>query len=98
MDAVEFSVHPSSAAPSLSSWESLGDTVVLDAETNFASSGDIFYVQFDERGNVRYRLGRVTLSSNRFPDIKHCVIVSTLIGNSRLAQERAVQRDNKFCY
>ena len=97
-DFVEYATHPSSTSPSFSAWKPLGDTVVLDGETNFASSGNVSYVQFDEKGNVRYRLGRVTLSSKRFPDIKHCVIVSTLIGNSRLAQERDVQVDNKFCY
>lgn len=98
IDSVEIAVHPSTALPSLSSWESVGDAVVLDDETNLASSGNIFYVQFDEKGNVHYRLGRVTLSSDRFPDIKQCVIVSTLIGNSRLAKEKPTQSDGKFCY
>lgn len=97
-NAVEMTVHPATTSPHLSSWQTAGNNIVLDAETNLASASGISYVQFDSKGNVRYRLGRVTLSSNRFPDIKHCVIVSTLIGNTRSAKENSTQHDGKYCY
>ena len=98
-DKVEWAVHPNSVSPSLAEWEVLSsDSIQIDSETTFASSGDIFYVRFDSRGNVLYRLGRVTLSGKRFPMNKRCVIVSTLIGAMRKAQEQIEPRDGKLCY
>lgn len=96
---VELATHPKSVSPNLVSvWEDIDSSIRLDAETNFASSGEIYYVRFDEKGNVQYRLGRVTLSSKRFPDIKRCVIVSTLIGATRAAKEQPTAEDGKYCY
>ena len=95
---VEMATHPAAALPSSAVWEPLNNHVLLDEETNFATDDDIYYVQFDEKGNVRYRLGRMTLSSKNFPDIKRCVIVSTLIGNTRTAEENAIPKNGKYCY
>lgn len=95
---VEMTVHPATSPASLSTWESMNSSVKLDGETNLAKSGNVYYVQFNEKGNVHYRLGRVTVSSKQFPDIKRCVIVSTLIGATRTAQEQAVPEDGKLCY
>ncbi len=98
---VEMAVHPSTTLPSLSTWETLNTSAQVDAETNFATSGGIHYVQFDQKGNVRYRLGRVTLSSKQFPNIKRCVIVSTLIGATRAAKEHSTadpEDSSRFCY
>ncbi len=95
---VEMAVHPATSAASLSNWESMNSAVQLDGETNFATSGSIYYVQFDQKGNVRYRLGRVTVSSKQFPSIKRCVIVSTLIGATRTAKEQRVPKDGKLCH
>lgn len=96
---VEWAVHPTSVSPLLANWEALPEnSVQLDSETNFATAGGVYYVRFDEKGNVRYRLGRVTLSSENNARIKRCVIVSTLIGAMRKAKERSEPRDGKLCY
>ena len=95
---VEMAVHPSTLLPSLSTWEPLSTSILLDAETNLATQGSTYYVQFDAKGNVRYRLGRVTLASRQFPTIKRCVIVSTLIGATRTAKEQRTPSDGKYCY
>ncbi|MGB7087169.1 MAG: prepilin-type N-terminal cleavage/methylation domain-containing protein [Phormidesmis sp.] len=97
-DGVEMTTHRTTTSPATASWEALNDAVTLDGETNFATAGDVYYVRFDEKGNVKFRLGRVTLSSRRFTDIKRCVIVSTLIGATRTAQEQTIPDDGKYCY
>lgn len=96
--AVEMAVHPSTLLPSLSAWEPLSTSIHLDAETNLAAQGSTYYVQFDAKGNVRYRLGRVTLASKQFPAVKRCVIVSTLIGATRTAKEQRVPENGKYCH
>ena len=96
---VEWATHPKSVSPLLAQWEVIDSrSVQIDVETTFATSGNVYYVRFDEKGNVRYRLGRVTLSSENNARIKRCVIVSTLIGAMRKAKERSEPRDGKLCY
>lgn len=97
---VATTTHPVTVDPSASTWESLNKSVRLDAETSLLFKDGVRYVRFDEKGNVRKSsLGRVTVSSKQFSDIKHCVIVSTLIGATRTAQEN-IKPDSKgkFCY
>lgn len=95
---VEIAIHPTTTVPNLAVWSSLNDSVQLDEETNLAFSNGVYYVNFDEKGNVHHRLGRATLSGKRFPSIKRCVIVSTLIGNTRAAKENLEQEDGRYCY
>lgn len=97
-NTVETAIHPTTTSPSLANWQSLNDFVQLDGETNLAISSGVSYVRFDEKGNVQYRLGRVTLSGKQYSDIKRCVIVSTLIGNTRSAREQSVPEDGKYCH
>lgn len=96
---IEWTNHPRSVSPLDSDWEVLDSvSIQVDDETTFASSGGIYYVRFDEYGNVQYRLGRMTLSSKNAPDVKRCVIVSTLIGAMRKSKEQPTPRDGKLCY
>lgn len=98
-DFIEWAIHPKSVSLHLVQWESLESaSIQLDIETNFATSGDVSYVRFDERGNVEYRLGRLTLSSEHAPSVKRCIVVSTLIGATRTAKEQSEPRDGKLCY
>ena len=98
--ALEWTTHPTSVLPSYAQWNEniVSSSIQIDSETTFASSGGIYYVRFDEDGNVQYRLGRITLSSRDNPDIKRCVIVSTLVGAMRKAKEQPTPRDGKLCY
>ncbi len=99
-DLVEWAIHPKSTSPHLvQQWEPLeSKSIKVDEETTFARSSGVYYVRFDEKGNVQYRLGRVTLSSEQTSSIKRCVIVSTLIGAMRESKEQLTPRDGKFCY
>lgn len=96
---LEWATHPKSVAPDLIKWEILeSSSVQIDDETTFAISDDVYYVRFDEDGNVQYRLGRVTLSSEQNPNIKRCVIVSTIVGAMRKSKEQSTPQDGKMCY
>lgn len=85
---LETATHPSSTLPT--NWDKLSSSVQLDvAETTLLETGGIYYVRFNEKGNVRNStLGRVTVSSKQFPYIKRCVFVSTLIGATRVSEEQ----------
>lgn len=97
---LEWATHAKSVAPANAQWQENLDAaaIQIDNETTFASSGGVYYVRFDEDGNVQYRLGRITLSSKDNPSIKRCVIVSTLIGAMRKSKEQPTPQDGKLCY
>jgi len=98
---VETSVHPATAVPSTVVWNALNNSIQIDQfETTLLSSDSVYYVRFDEKGNVRKsRRGRVTLSSKKAPDIKRCVFISTLLGATRAAKEQSnPDRGGRFCY
>ena len=99
-DITEWTSSPGTFISSSAVWKEIGDSSIkIDAETTFAMSDGIYYVRFDDSGNVQYRLGRLTFHSRYAPDIKRCVVVSTLIGAMRKAEEQPVpDSDNKFCY
>ena len=101
---IETSVHPANELPTESSWKTLDKSIQIDDETTFLSSDSVYYVRFDEKGNVRRsRLGRITISSRQFPEVKHCVVVSTLIGATRSAKSQSepdpsYSERERFCY
>ncbi len=101
--SLEWAVHPQSVAPNLAQWQSLeSQSLRINDETTFDSSSGTYYVRFDAKGNPQ-QLGRITLSGERFSKNKRCVIVSTLIGATRKAQEQTSPDPNyrtrdRFCY
>jgi len=98
-DLIELAVHSNATPAALAKWEAIdAKAIQIDGETTFANSGGIYYVRFDSKGNVKYRLGRLTVSGRRFSTQKRCVIVSTLIGAVRQSKEQATLRDGKLCY
>ena len=77
---VEMTTHPKTVSASSSAWEPLNKSVHLEGETSFLTESGAYYVRFDSNGNVRESsLGRITVSSKQFPDIKRCVFVSALL-------------------
>ncbi|MEO0769936.1 MAG: GspH/FimT family pseudopilin [Cyanobacteria bacterium J06649_4] len=97
--SVEWATHPKSVDSATVQWTALdAASLKIDEETTLATSGSTYYVRFDDDGNVQYRLGRVTLSSRRVPQLKRCVVVSTIIGAMRKSKEQATPRYGKFCY
>ena len=51
----------------------------------------------DDDGTVTGQLGRVTLISQMVRE-QRCVIMSTLLGETRKGQSHPVKRDGFFCY
>ncbi|MGC1309706.1 MAG: type II secretion system protein [Phormidesmis sp.] len=103
-EVIEAATHPASISPNDAIWDTMNSAVGFDEETTLLKKDGIYYVRFDENGNVRgSRLGRLTVSSKQFPDIKRCVIVSTLIGATRTAKEQPTpdpdyKTKERFCY
>ncbi len=97
---VETATHPRTVSLNSSNWESLDKSIHLEEETSFYTDDGAYYVRFDSKGNVRdSRLGRVTISSRQFPDIKRCVFVSTLIGATRTSEGQEIPDDGgRLCY
>lgn len=98
---VEWASHPETIAPvQVNHWTPLTDRVVLASEDNtLTSSGGVYYMRFDQWGNTRSQLGRVTLvgSGNRLTH--RCVVVSTLIGAMRQGKGHSRPNDNnRHCY
>lgn len=98
-DQVSWAIHPRSIAPADHPvWQPLPAAVQLDDETTLATSGGFRYVRFGYYGQVTYRLSRVTFSSRHGGRVKRCVIVSTLIGATRLGKEHRYPDNGKYCY
>lgn len=74
--------------------------VVLASEDNtLDSSNGVYYMRFDQWGNTRSRLGRVTLvgSGNRLSH--RCVVVATMIGAIRQGKGHSrPDSNNRHCY
>ena len=73
-------------------WENLPETVILDEETTTLKYEDIgttkvYYIEFDFKGYLDSRLGRIVFESNSNSKSQRCVIASTLLGALRSADE-----------
>lgn len=102
-DIAEIATHPATVLPSAAVWDPMNKSIRLDTgeTTVLYDSGElVYYVRFDEKGNVRESsLGRVTVSSKQFSDIKRCVFVSTLLGATRVAETQvSPDKGGRFCY
>ncbi|MEM6424732.1 MAG: GspH/FimT family pseudopilin, partial [Cyanobacteria bacterium P01_D01_bin.128] len=98
-DRLSFAVHPRSVAPAdHGAWELLPEGVKIDDETTLATGGGVRYVRFGHNGQVTYRLSRVTFSGRNGGSAQRCVIVSTLIGATRLGKDHRYPQDGKYCY
>lgn len=98
---IEWASHPTSvSAVQVSHWTPLTEGVGLANEDNtLIQSGDIYYVRFDHHGNVRSRLGRVTVVGSGGRTSHRCVVVSTLLGAMRQGQGQAKPNtDGRYCY
>lgn len=100
---IEWVVHSMDVLPDASRWEQLDSkSIHIDSETTFVSTAGTYYVRFDEHGNP-HRLGRMTISGDRFSKNKRCVVISTLIGAARKAEDKPTpdptyRASDRFCY
>jgi prepilin-type N-terminal cleavage/methylation domain-containing protein len=108
---VRWAVHKSSLPTAQIAWEDFPNEIQIDSESNLPSTGGIFRVRFNYKGcpvynpqdtctNTTIRTkGRLTLSSNNGGNAKRCVIVSTLLGALRSAQEQPTPDNmDRYCY
>lgn len=101
-DRVEWTTHPDTILPTeATDWQVLPVGLRLDSETNLRRKSNIPSTKFDYKGNVAALAfqGRVTLSSASGGATKRCVVVSTLLGAVRLANEQPYPDENgRYCY
>ncbi len=104
-DQVEWAIYPDTGSPLLAEWQKVGTaSLQIDGETTLENASNLYYVQFDERGALQlWLLGRITLSSKHFPEMKRCVVLSTILGAMRKAEEQPVpdptySGNSRFCY
>jgi prepilin-type N-terminal cleavage/methylation domain-containing protein len=100
-DHVEWASHPERvSAVNLTYWEKLPSGVVLSERDNtLLKKNGIHYVRFDFRGDVKSRLGTVTLTGANGGQVERCVVVSTLIGAMRKGEGHTTPNSNdRYCY
>lgn len=97
---VQIAVHPSTALTTGLVWQSLDPDIRIDTrETTLATSGGVYRVQFNHKGQVNGQLGRITLSINNGSRTRRCVVVSTLLGSLRKSSNRPTpDQGGRYCY
>jgi hypothetical protein len=108
-EIVKWAVHRTEDAPD-AYWEEFPESIQIDPESNLPELGDVYRVRFNYKGcpvynpsdsctNTTIRTkGRLTLSLKNGGATKRCVIVSTLLGALRAAQEQSTPDNGKYCY
>jgi prepilin-type N-terminal cleavage/methylation domain-containing protein len=92
-------------------WNNLEQGVRIDLETNirndngrrrvlFNAYGCPIYTPDDECGSTSLQaLGRITLQLEKGGNLKRCIIISTILGAMRLAENQSKANDDgKYCY
>jgi len=97
---LEWANHPSSVDPTrVTLWQPLTSGVTLAREDNtLSNSKGIYYVRFDFRGDVKSRLGTITLVGSGGRLSHRCVIVSTLNGALRQGEGHNKANGDRYCY
>ncbi|NER83709.1 MAG: prepilin-type N-terminal cleavage/methylation domain-containing protein [Leptolyngbya sp. SIO1D8] len=100
-DHLEWAVHLNEQDwQDVPTWHPLDANVTLDElDTTLAQKEGVYYVWFGFKGEVKYRLSTVTLTSKYGLSPKHCVVISTLLGYTRDGEEQLYPNDNgRYCY
>lgn len=86
---VQWAVHLAGNPPSV--WNTIEHAqVIIDTERTTLyrdKKNNLWRVQFNHKGNTNGQLGRITLSSSN-KNNKRCVIISTLLGAVRTANDK----------
>jgi prepilin-type N-terminal cleavage/methylation domain-containing protein len=93
----QWAIHPAGANLKTQDWQTLNESVKLleSPETTLPKNGDVYKMVFNHRGEVSGRLGgRVTLALVSGGLRKRCVIVSNLLGKTRLGENRPQRKGN----
>lgn len=85
---VQWVIHPTGTTPPDALWKSLDPHVRIDtSNTTLQPVGNVWKVEFNYRGRVNGRLGRLTLASKTGSAVRRCVFVSTLLGAMRTSNK-----------
>lgn len=96
---VEWSSHVQDALPVV--WKTLGTKDLgIDADdTTLDSSKGNYYVRFNYKGRLASRTRTLTFVNEKVPNVKRCLVMSTLLGKVRLAQEHEKPNSaGRYCY
>ncbi|MEM6252391.1 MAG: type II secretion system protein [Cyanobacteria bacterium P01_D01_bin.156] len=96
---VQWASHPQNEVPTL--WTVAGNHLIdIDlADTTLDSKSGIYYIRFDYKGNLASRTRTLTLTHQNSSSIKRCLIMSTILGKIRLADEREkLSSSGRLCY
>ncbi len=96
---VEWAIHSEQGTPL--NWTSLGShTLDIDlTDTTLDQRDGAYYVRFNFKGRLASRTRTLTLTSSRVPSIKRCVVMSTMLGAIRHAQEQnQPNARGRYCY
>ena len=96
---VKYAVHKSDANINTLNWQALdsnlriSDPLVVTEDTNdttlyYQRSNQLWRVQFNYQGHTNGQLGKITLRLKNGGNTKRCVIVSTLLGATRIANNQ----------
>jgi prepilin-type N-terminal cleavage/methylation domain-containing protein len=97
---VQGTTHNADALPVGTNWQKFNPIVQIDTvETTLAQSSGMYRVEFDHNGRVNGQLGRLTFMGVTGGRTKRCIVVSTLLGVLRKAQNQATpDSGGRFCY
>ena len=98
---IEWASHPETIlSTQVVAWQPLIEGVTLaDIDNTLLKKDGAHYVKFDMHGNVKSRLGTVTVTMSGDKHTHRCVVVSTLIGAMRKGESQTKANSNgRFCY
>lgn len=93
----QWAVYPVGSDPLKQNWQNLNEGVkLLDPpdSTMTRRDGNIYRVQFNNRGEANGQLGKITFGSTSGGGTKRCVIVSNLLGTIREGENRPSSQNN----
>lgn len=97
---VQWAIHPVAVTLAEGDWKTMPAPIQIDpAETTlYRSREGIYRIQFDHRGHINGRLGRLTFKGLNSHNARRCVFASTLIGTLRKAKNQRRPQDGRYCY
>ena len=91
----QWAVHAASDTPRAGDWQNFGQPILIDVENTTLyqdKSQDLWRVQFNRKGHVNGRLGRITVIGANGGKAKRCVFASTLLGALRLDEDKRCRK------
>lgn len=88
---VEWAIFRATSSPAAAGWQPLTSGVRIASETTLSQKEGVYFIEFNDKGNVTPPFGRLSLASPLGGSQRRCMFVSTLLGVLRKAS-------NAECY